>query len=41
MKIEHNGAKNGGGSWMSRAEAKDKSRKLRRVESRKQEKGEE
>lgn len=30
MKSEHNGAKNGGGHWGKRAEAKKKSKKQRR-----------
>jgi hypothetical protein len=41
MKTEHNGPKNGGGSWMSRADAKERARKLRRAESRRLERGEE
>lgn len=31
MKTEHSGAKNGGGAWMRRVEAKAKSKKLRRA----------
>lgn len=30
IKPEHAGAKNGGGAWMTRAEAKKQSKKLRR-----------
>lgn len=30
MKTEHSGAKNGGGHWGKREEAKQKSKKLRR-----------
>lgn len=30
IKIEHAGAKNGGGAWMTRAEAKENSRRRRR-----------
>lgn len=32
-KIEHNGAKNGGGAWCKRAVAKSASRRRRRIES--------
>lgn len=35
MKTEHNGAKNGGGMWDTRANAKRKSSKARRAESKK------
>lgn len=34
MKTEHNGAKNGGGYWGRRVEAKSLSRKRRRAQSR-------
>lgn len=30
-KTEHNGAKNGGGAWMARAEAKKQSKRARRL----------
>ena len=36
-KTEHNGAKNGGGAWCTREEAKTLSRKTRRVNDRKAE----
>jgi hypothetical protein len=35
MKTEHNGAKNGGGYWGKRAQAKRVSRKARRAADRK------
>ena len=35
-KTEHNGAKNGGGFWGTRAEAKKVSRKARRANGRKE-----
>lgn len=35
IKTEHNGAKNGGGFWAKRAEAKKISKKLRRTNSKK------
>lgn len=35
IKTEHNGAKNGGGYWGKRAEAKRISKKLRRAASKK------
>ena len=33
MKTEHNGAKNGGGYWGTRLEAKERSRLMRRNQS--------
>jgi hypothetical protein len=38
-KIEHNGAKNGGGAWERRTEAKRMSRKARRAEAKRMERG--
>jgi hypothetical protein len=35
MKTEHSGGKNGGGYWGSRKEAKTKSKKARRQDSKK------
>ena len=35
MKTEHNGAKNGGGMWTSRADAKRVSKKARRQNGKK------
>lgn len=34
IKTEHNGAKNGGGYWGTREEAKHKSKRARRLEDR-------
>lgn len=35
LKTEHAGAKNGGGAWDKRADAKRKAKRLRRIQSRK------
>jgi len=40
MKTEHTGAKNGGGHWGKRREAKKKSKKLRRTQDKNQVSGE-